>query len=150
MARFSDEESTAPPVDRCSQSVWVTSAQIGGGRLAVELADHLFHRLRSAAAGRHDLGIPGLDTPRASRKEELVAGWREQIGGGAADANPDDSLVELAQLVDQRGEVAVACAEHEVVAVARTPTRASTDILMSAAFFRLAPIRWGSRSTRRG
>jgi hypothetical protein len=54
-------------------------------------------------------------------------------------------LFELAQLVHQRGEVAVARADDErgdVVAL-ETSSTASTAILMSAAFLRTAPMRWG-------
>src|SRR5690606_17268506 len=45
--------------------------------------------------------------------EELVAGRRQQRRGGLAHADPDHPLVQLAQLVDQRGEVAVAGADDE-------------------------------------
>jgi hypothetical protein len=58
-------------------------------------------------------GLPRLDPFQALVEEELVARRGKQRGGRRFDTDADDALVELAELVHQRREVAVAGAEHE-------------------------------------
>ena len=58
-------------------------------------------------------GLLRLDALEPLVEEELVARGGQQRRRRRLDADADDALVELAQLVHQRREVAVAGAEHE-------------------------------------
>ena len=86
----------------------------GGEGLLEEL--HRVEVLPAAARAARHRGAAGLRGQDVV-EDELVAVRDQQLAGRLAVADADDALVELAQLADERREVAVAGHDHERVDV---------------------------------